>query len=194
MHDIEPFYKWRDYYIAEHDDKSPFFGREYSEFQFSQKIYNYFIHPQWDFYGSHTMCMKLLYCDYDNGIALIELLGEWNDCITNDGMILKREIADHLLSHGINKFVLFCDNVLNFHGCDEDYYEEWREDVMDDDGWICLVNLSEHVQDEMQNSKLQYYTLMGDDYNDLAWRGLHPKVLAKAVEKIRDNAEKQLGY
>lgn len=194
MHDIEPFYKWRDFYTSEKDNKSPFYGREYSEFQFSQKIYNYFIHPQWDFYGSPTMCMKILYMDYDKGISIIEMLGEWNDCITNDIMILKREVVDHLISNGIYKFVFMCDNVLNYHSGDEDYYEEWYEDVVEENGWICLVNLSDHVQEEMQSARLQHYVMLGDNYNEVAWRGLHPKGIAIEVEQRRDNATKQLRY
>ena len=38
MHTLEPYWKWRDYYTAEEDEKSPFYGREYSEFEFSDKI------------------------------------------------------------------------------------------------------------------------------------------------------------
>jgi len=98
------------------------------------------------------MCMKILYMDYDKGISIIEMLGEWNDCITNDIMILKREVVDHLISNGIYKFVFMCDNVLNYHSGDEDYYEEWYEDVVEENGWICLVNLSDHVQEEMQSN------------------------------------------
>ena len=52
MHDIEPYYKWRDHYTSESDDRSPFYGRVYNEFQYTQKVYNYFIHPQWDDFGS----------------------------------------------------------------------------------------------------------------------------------------------
>jgi hypothetical protein len=52
MHDIEPYYHWRDRYVAAEDKESPFYGRQYSEFEFSQQIYNYYIHPQWDDFGS----------------------------------------------------------------------------------------------------------------------------------------------
>ena len=38
MHDIEPWYGWRDYYIAEEDKKSPFYQRQYDEFVFTNKI------------------------------------------------------------------------------------------------------------------------------------------------------------
>ncbi len=51
MHEIEPFYNWRHIYVSEEDERSPFYGRVYSEFEFSQTIYNYYIHPQWDEFG-----------------------------------------------------------------------------------------------------------------------------------------------
>ena len=192
MHDIEPYYKWRDYYTAEKDECTPFYGRTYSEFQYSQKIYNYFIHPQWDFYGSITMCMKILFIDYDKGVALIELLGEWNDCITNDVMIMKRDVIDQLLSNGISKFVLFCDNVLNYHSGEDDYYQEWYEDISDDEGWICFMNLNEHVLKEMEEAKLQHFVMLGNQFNNVNWRGLIPRSIVTEVERIRDVSAKQL--
>ncbi len=76
MHDLEPFYGWRDYYVASEDPKSPFFEREYSEFEFSQKIYNHYIHPQWDNIDSQTLFLKILYAEYEEGYAIIELIGE----------------------------------------------------------------------------------------------------------------------
>ena len=92
MHDIEPFHRWREYYVASEDERSPFYGRNYSEFHFSQKIYNYFIHPQWDHFGSATLYVKILYVDYERSYAIIELIGEWNDAIGNDIMFLKRDL------------------------------------------------------------------------------------------------------
>ena len=61
MHDIEPFYKWRDDYNSAEDDLSPFYGKEYSEFEFSETIYNFYIHPQWDFFGSPTLYLKIIF-------------------------------------------------------------------------------------------------------------------------------------
>ncbi len=62
------------------------------------------IHPQWDDFGSPTLYLKVLYTDYASWvIAIIELLGEWNDCINNDIMYLKREVVDVLVENGINK-------------------------------------------------------------------------------------------
>ena len=94
MHTLEPYWKWRDFYTAEEDEKSPFFGREYSEFEFSDKIYNYFIHPQWDHFGSDTLYLKLIFVDYKHGSAIIEFIGEWNDCIHNDIMFLTEKAVE----------------------------------------------------------------------------------------------------
>ena len=47
MHELEPFYNWQHLYIASEDEESPFYGTEYSEFEFSKTVYNYYIHPQW---------------------------------------------------------------------------------------------------------------------------------------------------
>lgn len=184
MHDIEPHYNWRDRYIASEDAKSPFYRRAYDEFKYSQKIYNYYIHPQWDGFGSQTLYMKILWTDYEQGFTIFEMMGEWNDAIGNDIMFLKREIADEMASHGIHKYVVFCDNVLNFHSAEDDYYEEWYEDVRDEDGWICFLNLLEHVEEEMKESNLQQYLNFGPDFTLLNWRAIEPKMLCKAVEMM----------
>ena len=71
MHDIEPYYNWRHIYVSEEDEKSPFFGRQYSEFEFSQTVYNYYIHPQWDEFGSRTLYLKVLLADYTERYMVI---------------------------------------------------------------------------------------------------------------------------
>ena len=47
---------------------------------------------QWDDFGSSTLYIKILFADYDGGFAIIELIGEWNDAINNDIMLLKRDM------------------------------------------------------------------------------------------------------
>lgn len=184
MHDIEPYFRWRDDYDASLDKKSPFYGRTYDEFYFTQKVYNYFIHPQWDSFGSATLYMKILFADYDEGFAIFELIGEWNDCLYNDIMYLKRDVADELIQHGIHKFIIIGENVLNFHASDDSYYEEWYDDVKDEGGWICLLNLLRHVEEEMDDARLQYYVHFGDRFNELNWRSLSPKGLHDKVENL----------
>ena len=192
MHDIEPFYKWRDNYIASEDERSPFFKRVYDEFKFTNKIYNYFIHPQWDYFGSQTLYTKILFIDYEEKYALLEFIGEWNDCLSNDIMFLKRDLIDQLLAHGIVRFVLICENVLNFHGSDDSYYEEWHEDIKEDNGWICIINALDHVKAEMDVTQLQYYVNIGVHFNGLNWRKQKPKTLISTIEKLIANASKQL--
>ena len=182
MHDIEPYYQWRIDYIASEDARSPFYGRIYNEFQFTQKVYNYYIHPQWDAFGSPTLYMKILKVDYDERYAIFELIGEWNDALTNDIMFLKREIVDHFSKYDISKYVLICENVLNFHGSDDCYYEEWYEDVTDQSGWICFVNLLDHVEDEMRQTQIHHFVNMGGLLNDFNWRPQKPKNIIKAIE------------
>ncbi|MEZ4888800.1 MAG: hypothetical protein R3E32_29000 [Chitinophagales bacterium] len=184
MQNIEPFYRWRNAYIAEEDQNSPFFGREYSEFEYSNRIYNYYIHPQWDDIGSNTLYIKILYIDYSKGFAIIEMFGEWNDCIDNDIMSLKRNIIDKLLRKGIHKFVMIAENILNFHSDDDCYYEEWYEEVKDDDGWITILNIRDHILEEMQAINLQYYMSFGGLLNNVNWRGLKPQHFFEAIDKV----------
>ena len=61
------------------------------------------IHPQWDNLGSTTLYMKVLFADYDEGYAIIELIGEWNDLLHNDVMLLKRNIVEHMMAQGITQ-------------------------------------------------------------------------------------------
>jgi hypothetical protein len=118
MHEIEPYYNWRDYYIAAEDEQSPFYGTIYSEFDFDKQIYNFLLHPQWDEFGSLTLYLKILFVDYEKQYCIIELIGEWNDAIYNDIMLLKREIIDVLISQGIKYFIL----IEEFQQQNIDYY------------------------------------------------------------------------
>ena len=188
MHEIEPYYNWRDDYIAAEDEQSPFYGVEYSEFEFDKQIYNFLLHPQWDDFGSQTLYIKILYADYDKGFAIIEFIGEWNDAIYNDIMLLKREVIDLLIQAGIQKFLLIGENVLNFHGAGDAYYEEWYEDV--EDGWIVALNFREHVIQEFKSEGIDYYINFGGDFNTFPWRTLKPKQL---YHHIQERMNKRLG-
>ncbi|WP_256012746.1 hypothetical protein [Desertivirga xinjiangensis] len=181
MHDIEPYYRWRDDYIAAEDDRSPFFQTEYSEFEFDKMIYNYYIHPQWDYFGSQTLYMKILFVDYDKQYSIIEFLGEWNDTLYNDIMLLKREIIELMMHEGINKFILIGENILNFHSSDDSYYEEWFQDV--EDGWIAGVNFREHVIDEFKRNNIDYYINFGGSLDEMQWRNLKPIQFFKRIEE-----------
>ena len=157
MHEIEPYYHWRHLYIADEDPLSPFFGQTYSEFEFSQTVYNYYIHPQWDEFGSKTLYLKILYADYEMGFAIIEMIGEWNDAIENDIMTLKREILEKLMDEGIYKYIIIAENVFNFHNGDRDYYEELYEELADENGWAVMVNMHQAAQHDFLQKKLNRY-------------------------------------
>jgi hypothetical protein len=179
MHDIEPFYNWRHIYISEEDERSPFYGRVYSEFQFVNLVYNYYIHPQWDEFGSRTLYMKVLMADYDEHYVIIEMIGEWNDAIENDIMSLKRDVVDIFFAMGITKFILIAENVLNFHSGDKDYYEEWFEEVTDENGWMVVLNMPEQTQHDFQKAKLGRYIELLDIPD---WRIYKPYHLFKKID------------
>jgi hypothetical protein len=182
MHDLEPYYNWRGLYIASEDPYSPFYEREYSEFEFTDKIYNHYIHPQWDSFGSQTLFMKILFVDYEDGYAIMEFIGEWNDLLYNDIMLLKREIIEHLMQYGISKYILLGENVLNFHSSDDCYYEEWFEEVNDEDGWIAILNLRDHVLEDFQSANIDSYFVLGGTLNDTRWRTHSPDQFFQQIQ------------
>ncbi len=181
MQDLRPFENWKNHYDAAKDVHSPFFGRHYSDSVCRNTLYNYYIHPEWDEIGSETLYIKILFADYQQRFCIIELMGEWNDCLNNDIMFLKRKIADTFIANGINKFVLIAENVLNFHASESDYYQEWSEDT--EDGWIALINCRHHVLDELRNAHANWYLAMGGHLNMLTWRAMRPGQLVGLIEK-----------
>jgi hypothetical protein len=169
--------------MAEEDAKSPFFGQTYSEFEFSQTVYNYYIHPQWDEMGSKTLYLKLIYADYELAFAIIELIGEWNDAIENDIMTFKREILEKLMDEGIYKFIIIAENVFNFHGSiEDDYYAEWFEEV--EDGWITGINFAEFVEREWEKYHIDYYINFGGNLYLPQWRTLKPELIFLSINHI----------
>jgi hypothetical protein len=179
MQDIEPFYNWRGLYDSAEDDSSPFHGRVYSEFQYSTTIYNHYIHPQWDEFGSETLYLKVLFADYENEFAVIELMGEWNDAIGNDIMFLKRDVIDEMIHCGIKNYILIGENVLNMHTSEEDYYEEWFDDI--EDGWIVGLNFRDHVIAEFNSVGIDQYIVFGGRFDEINWRKYQPQDLFNLI-------------
>ena len=182
MHTIEPHYNWIEQYSAAEDPRSPLFEAENSLDTYTNTIYGYYIHPQWDSLGSETLFFKILFADYELGIAVLEFIGEWNDAIENDIMELKRNIIDVLTHEGIRKFILIGENVFNFHGSGDEYYEEWYEDV--EDGWIAGINFQEHVLREMKQYNVDNYVNFGGQLDDLPWRTYEPRRLFEVVDGL----------
>lgn len=181
MQDIEPYDRWNYLYESESDERSPFYGREYSQFEFTNTIYNYYIHPLWDEFGSSTLYLKVLMADYDQKYVIIEMIGEWNDAIENDIMRLKRDVIDEFLVQGISKFILITENVLNFHSSDDSYYEEWSEDIEDNSGWIVSLNMPGATQHEFIKARLNNYVEM---LTSVPWRTMKPDVLFNQIDNL----------
>ncbi|MGB5025695.1 MAG: hypothetical protein WBO44_10110 [Saprospiraceae bacterium] len=181
MHDIEPFYNWQDLYNSSEDERSPFFNAFHDEFNYRNKVYNYYIHPLWDEIGSETLYAKLLFADYEEGFCILEFIGEWNDCINNDIMFLKRDIIEPLENQGIQNFILIWEHVFNFHGSDDCYYEEWYEEIKDEQGSIFFINMQKPVMDEIKLFGIQHFVNLGPDFQDINWRKMNPMDLMEFV-------------
>ncbi len=182
MHTIEPFYGWEKYYDQSVDEQSPYFGKEYNYELYEETIYGYNIDPGWDSIGSETLYTKILFIDYTEGFVILEMMGEWNDTINNDVMTLKRGLIEPLEALGINKFILIGENVFNFHGSDDSYYEEWFDDV--EDGWIAFVNFADFLQDELKKYHIDHYVNMGGTLQVDNWRTQHPRHFYELVNRL----------
>ena len=190
MHNIEPFYRWLPHYDSSADELSPFFEKEYNYDLYSENIYGYYIDPAWDYIGSETLYIKILFTDYDRQFAILEFIGEWNDAINNDIMVLKRNIVDHMILQGIRRFILLGENVLNFHGSDDCYYEEWFEDLEDAEdgrlGWIVAINFRDFVLEEWSKYNIDGYFNYGGSLQIEKWRTMSPYAFFELVAQLTE--------
>lgn len=183
MQNIEPSFQWENKYVAAHDPKSPFYGRRYSQVEYENSIYGYYIHPLWDEIESETLYLKILFVDYHLQFCIIELFGEWNDTLHNDIMFFKRHVIDHLLKQNIIHFILLGENVFNFHGSrDDDYYSEWFEEV--ENGWIAAINFPEFIEKEWTKYHIDYYINFGGNLYIDNWRTLSPQQIFKGIDLL----------
>ena len=180
MHTIEPYYQWRDIYIASKDSRSPFYDKINSEVYFTDAIYDHYIHPQWDGFGSNTLFLKILMVNYKKHYAIIEMMGEWNDLFYNDIMFLYRDVIESLIEQDIRYYILIGENVLNFHGDSNDYYEEWSDNL--GDGWIVGLNFRDFVIEEFCEHNIDYFIAFSGEFNELSWRKYLPDQLFKIVD------------
>jgi hypothetical protein len=72
--------------------------------------------------------------------------------------------------------------VLNFHASDNDYYQEWFEDI--GEGWIAFLNFRNHVLEEMAHASIDYYVACGGSLNCISWRTLSPLKLFNLVQGL----------
>ena len=76
------------------------------------------------------------------------------------------------------------------HHSDDACYEEWFDEVVDQDGWIALLNFREHVLADMQGIDLDSYFVLGGELNELGWRTFTPGQL---FQRIDDCVEQHWG-
>jgi len=184
MHEIEPYYGWDHLYRSSDDQLNPFYGKEYNYDLYSEAIYGYFIAPGWDFFGSETLYVKVLFVDYTEGYTIMEFIGEWNDAINNDIMHFKRNIIEHLMLQDVTKFILIGENVLNFHGSDDCYYEEWFEEMDDQRGWAAALNFRDFVMEEWCKFNVDSFLNFGGTLILPQWRTMEPQLLYKKVKQL----------
>ena len=189
MHTLEPYYAWRNHYVASNDPRSPFLtGPTASLSTRPKSTITSSIRSGTP--STRPPCFAKSFVDYDERFAIIEFIGEWNDCLYNDIMQLKREVIDVLMAEGIHRYILIGENVLNFHFSDDCYYEEWFDEVTEDDGWIALLNFREHVIDDMKAIDLDSYFVLGGELSELGWRTFSP---ANLYQRIDDCVNQRLG-
>ena len=184
MHNIEPYYSWEQFYQSSEDPLSPFYGKQYNYDLYSEHIYGYYIAPGWDYCGSETLYLKILFADYEQGMAIMEFIGEWNDALYNDIMHLKRNVLEPMMARGIAKFILIGENVLNFHGSDDCYYEEWFDETEEIGGWIAALNFRDFVMEEWRLYNVDSYINFGGTLQLSKWRTLEPLTLYRMVKQL----------
>lgn len=180
MHLIEPHFGWLKYYSNENDPNSPFQDVVHSEFEFDRGVYEYLAHPLWEDIGSDGLLLKILFANYDEGFAIIELFGVWNDLIQNDFRLLAENCLTFLVDAGINKFTFIAENLLNIYLDADDYYEAMQEELSD--GWMVLLRPREHVVREIEEYGIGQYFFWSEDLDAIAWRKLKPWELHALVE------------
>lgn len=180
MQDLEPFSGWQRYYDPESDEQSPFFGVEHSLLYYDRQVYEYLAHPLWEDIGSEGLLTKILFVDYEQGYAVLEMFGVWNDLIQNDYKLFAENCLTYLVDAGVNKFILIMENILNIYLDTDDYYEAMQDEL--EDGWIALIRVRPHVKEEMQNFGIGQYFYWSPMLEELQWRKLKPQQVFALVE------------
>lgn len=182
---IEPFYGWLPLYSHERDSNSPFHAVDHNLFQFDRSINRIPAHPLWDDFGSESLLVKILFANYQEGYAILELFGEWNDLYDNDFKLLSENCLALLVEHGITRFILICENVFHGYFESDDYYEAMQEQL--EDGWLVAMRLRPGMQEEMMEYGINSYFFWSPLLDQLLWRKMKPAKLFREVSKRLEN-------
>ena len=88
---------------------------------------------------------------------------------------------DQMIAHGIHKFILIAENVLNFHSSDDCYYEEWVDDVNEEGGWVSIIGLPEQSRYDFTRAGIDRYVQLVDLPD---WRPFTPGNLFTKVDNL----------
>lgn len=179
MHQVEPHFGWLKHYENERDPHSPFRDVEHSEFYFDRQVYDYLAHPLWDTIESEGLLVKILYVHYEQGYAILELFGVWNDLLENDYRLFYENCLQYLIEAGVNRFIFIAENILNIYVDQDDYYDAVLDEL--DGGWICLLRPRPHVLQEIAEYDLDQYFFHSPELDLLPWRTLKPWVVYQSV-------------
>jgi MFS superfamily sulfate permease-like transporter len=94
-------------------------------------------------------------------------------------MTLRRDVTDLLQKQGIIKFILIAENVLNFHSSDDSYYEEWKESVEEEGGWVAIVDMPIQSQYDFKKARLTNYVTLLDFPQ---WRTIKPELVFNQID------------
>ena len=180
LRDIEPFFGWLPWYNHEVDERSPFHDVEHNLFYYDRSINRIPAHPLWDDMGSESLLLKILFVDYQEGYAIIELFGEWNDLYENDFKILLENCLNCLIDYGVQKFIFICENVFHAYLDADDYYHAAYEEL--EDGWMTIVRARDCVKEELDQYGISQYFYFNDIIDELPWRKLKPFQLYHLIE------------
>ena len=113
-------------------------------------------------------------------VFIFTVLLNSTDCtLTIPSLFLGPESIDILYAKGITKFIIIAENVLNFHSSDDSYYEEWREQLLDDGGWVVIIDMPQQSQYDFKKARLTNYVSLMDFPQ---WRTLKPDVIFQQVD------------
>jgi len=98
----------------------------------------------------------------------------------NDYKLLAENCLTFLLDHGINRFILICENVFHAYFETDDYYEALQEEL--DEGWITLVRPRQNVLEELASYNLSHYFYHSPMLDELNWRKFKPYQLFALIE------------
>ena len=94
-------------------------------------------------------------------------------------MTLRRDVTDLLYKQGIIYYIIIAENVLNFHSSDDSYYEEWKEQLEDDYGWVAILNMPEQSKYDFKKARLTHYIELLELEQ---WRTLKPELIFQAIQ------------